>query len=249
MDAAGNATLLSPHENEHNYWVFDSANAETGKTLVIDMELMIKDINDSFELDYIHETQDGEIVPRSTEGSLLGKLFSKVSAWLADATNGIAKIFTQEIETQTLCVSDESGDKTCITKSQLDALLINAGTSGTSSSGGSGGGGGSSSPAPEPESAPATPLEPTGSTNPASNGASTTTPSIPLETGSDSSGSVVSNGTPEPVAEEPAAEDPAPAEPPVEQASEPAPEPQPKADQPSAEAPEPAPEPVAEPAV
>ncbi|MFA6256695.1 MAG: hypothetical protein WCT29_00065 [Candidatus Paceibacterota bacterium] len=150
LDAAGNATLLSPHENEHNYWVFNSANTETGKSLIIDMELIMKDINNSFELDYIHETQDGKIVPRSTDGSLLGKLFSKVSAWLANATNGIAKIFTKEIETQTLCVSDESGDKTCITKSQLDALILNAGSSGSSSSSSSSGGGGGS-PAPEPE--------------------------------------------------------------------------------------------------
>jgi hypothetical protein len=134
MDAAGNATLLSPHENDNNYWVFDSANSETGKNLIIDMELIIKDLNDSLELDYVHETQDGELVTREANGSLLGKLFSKIGTWLADATNGIAKIFTQEIETQNLCVSDESGEKTCITKAQLDALILNAGTSSTSSS-------------------------------------------------------------------------------------------------------------------
>ncbi len=53
-------------------------------------------------------------------------LFSKVTVWLADAGNGIGKIFTTEVETKNLCVSDDSGEKTCITKSQLDALLLNA---------------------------------------------------------------------------------------------------------------------------
>lgn len=43
-------------------------------------------------------------------------------AWFANVANGITKLFAGEIETNTLCVSDESG-KTCITKSQLDALL------------------------------------------------------------------------------------------------------------------------------
>ena len=46
-----------------------------------------------------------------------------IGAWLADAGNGIASIFAKEIETKSLCVSDDSGAKTCITKSQLDALL------------------------------------------------------------------------------------------------------------------------------
>ncbi|MFA4819229.1 MAG: hypothetical protein WC621_05300 [Patescibacteria group bacterium] len=59
MDAAGNATLLSPHENINNYWVFDSTNQGTGKSLVIDMELMIKKLNREFGWDFVHETQDG----------------------------------------------------------------------------------------------------------------------------------------------------------------------------------------------
>lgn len=43
--------------------------------------------------------------------------------WLADAANGITKIFAGEVETKKLCVSDDSGNKTCITKNQLDTLL------------------------------------------------------------------------------------------------------------------------------
>src|SRR5205814_384187 len=43
-------------------------------------------------------------------------LFNKISAWLADAGNGIARIFAGEVDTKTLCVSDDSGAKTCLTK-------------------------------------------------------------------------------------------------------------------------------------
>jgi hypothetical protein len=76
----------------------------------------------------------------ANQGFLVG-----LSNWLADATNGIVKIFASEIETKSLCVADDNGEKTCITKSQLDQIL---------SEQGSGGGGGSSSPAPAPAPEP-----------------------------------------------------------------------------------------------
>ncbi|MCC7160817.1 hypothetical protein IT399_03830, partial [Candidatus Nomurabacteria bacterium] len=60
------------------------------------------------------------------------RFFGKLAAWLADASNGVAKIFTGEIDTKSLCVSDDSGAKTCLTKAQLDALILQAGTSSTS---------------------------------------------------------------------------------------------------------------------
>jgi len=50
-------------------------------------------------------------------------LFAKVSEWLADAGNGIAKIFTQEIHTELICVGN-----TCITEAELQALISNSGT-------------------------------------------------------------------------------------------------------------------------
>ena len=88
--------------------------------------------------------------PGSFADKFFTNLFAKVTSWLADAGNGIVKIFTKEVNTETLCVSDESGAKTCINKAQLDALLNQAGNANQGSSGG----GGSSpalSPAPEPE--------------------------------------------------------------------------------------------------
>jgi hypothetical protein len=54
MDAAGNATLLSPHDADGR-WIYDSVDTVTGKTLRIDMELMMKAINEQFEWDFVRE--------------------------------------------------------------------------------------------------------------------------------------------------------------------------------------------------
>lgn len=42
MDAAGNATLLSPHDHLTNEWIYYSRNTVTGQVLRIDMERMMK---------------------------------------------------------------------------------------------------------------------------------------------------------------------------------------------------------------
>jgi len=55
MDAAGNATLLSPHDQETNEWIFRSKHTPTGKVLKIDVERMLRFINDHFGLDMIQE--------------------------------------------------------------------------------------------------------------------------------------------------------------------------------------------------
>jgi hypothetical protein len=65
------------------------------------------------------DVQVQDIASLNTEGSFA----TRVRAWLADAQNGIQKLFAKEIETQTLCVADEAGQKTCLTKAQLDALI------------------------------------------------------------------------------------------------------------------------------
>jgi hypothetical protein len=46
-------------------------------------------------------------------------------AWFGNVENGIVKFFAGEIETKKLCIADDAGDKTCITKAQLDQLLMN----------------------------------------------------------------------------------------------------------------------------
>ena len=65
----------------------------------------------------------------SPSESFVTAFFGKIGTWLADAGNGIANIFAKEVNTNTLCVSDDTGAKTCLTKTQLDALLAGAGNS------------------------------------------------------------------------------------------------------------------------
>lgn len=55
MDAAGNATLLSPHDSETNEWIYDSVETTTGRRLRIDMERFVKAVNDILGLDCVHE--------------------------------------------------------------------------------------------------------------------------------------------------------------------------------------------------
>lgn len=55
MDSAGNATLQSPHDSATNEWIFKSKNTVTGKTLRVDMEKMMKALNDHFGWDFVTE--------------------------------------------------------------------------------------------------------------------------------------------------------------------------------------------------
>ena len=52
MDSGGTSTLLSPHDDE-NYWVFDSMDTITGNKLHIDVEKLLRFVNDHFGLDFI----------------------------------------------------------------------------------------------------------------------------------------------------------------------------------------------------
>lgn len=55
MDAAGNSTLLSPHDDAGN-WIYDSTSPVTGKHLRIDMEKLVKAVNEHLGLDFVHES-------------------------------------------------------------------------------------------------------------------------------------------------------------------------------------------------
>ena len=65
------------------------------------------------------------------------ELSNKIDS-LAATIAGFAESFTsKQVTTNKLCVSDSSGNQTCITKSQLDSLLLSAGQQGASSTGAS----------------------------------------------------------------------------------------------------------------
>ena len=54
MDAGGVATLLSPHDDD-GYWVFDSTHTPTGRRLLIDVERLLRAVNERLGLNFIHE--------------------------------------------------------------------------------------------------------------------------------------------------------------------------------------------------
>lgn len=58
MDATGNATLFSPHDRETNEWIFDSTDTRTGKRLKINVEKLLRFINDHFGLDCVHDLME-----------------------------------------------------------------------------------------------------------------------------------------------------------------------------------------------
>lgn len=55
MDAAGNATLLSPHDAATNEWIYDSSHTPTGRRLKIDVERLLRFLNEHFGLDCVHD--------------------------------------------------------------------------------------------------------------------------------------------------------------------------------------------------
>ena len=61
--------------------------------------------------------------------AFMSNIKATIGSWLADAGNGLADIFVKQVDTKTLCVSDDSGAKTCLTKAQLDSLLGNVNAS------------------------------------------------------------------------------------------------------------------------
>ena len=55
MDAAGNATLISPHDSETNEWIYHSVHTPTGKRLRIRMEALMRFIDEHFGLGLVEE--------------------------------------------------------------------------------------------------------------------------------------------------------------------------------------------------
>ena len=63
MDAAGNPTLLSPHDKKTNEWIFLSMNARTKRWLKVDMERFFKWANNKFADEiapFVHEWDEKE---------------------------------------------------------------------------------------------------------------------------------------------------------------------------------------------
>lgn len=70
-----------------------------------------------------NEVSDLETIGLGEQEAFFSKLFSKLVSWFADAANGISDFFANRVHTKTLCLGEEK-DETCITKSQLDKILL-----------------------------------------------------------------------------------------------------------------------------
>lgn len=64
MDAAGNATLQSPHDKETGEWIYFSRNTITGKVLRVDMERLMKAVNKKLGTDFVQEYSEKVIESR-----------------------------------------------------------------------------------------------------------------------------------------------------------------------------------------
>jgi len=113
------------------------------------------------ELDLkVEELALPEIATDSFADKFFTNLFAKVTTWLADAGNGIIKLFVKEVHTDKICVAKSDGTEFCATGDELENIV--------NSNGGGGSSGGSSSPSPspspspepEPESSPSSEPEP-----------------------------------------------------------------------------------------
>lgn len=61
--------------------------------------------------------------------NVTGMFKDNMIAWLGNAANGIGDFFANRVHTKELCVGDESGVETCISKAELDALMASVGSS------------------------------------------------------------------------------------------------------------------------
>lgn len=55
IDAAGNSTLLSPHDRETNEWIYYSKHTPTGRVLRIDIERLLRAVNEHLGTEFIKE--------------------------------------------------------------------------------------------------------------------------------------------------------------------------------------------------
>ncbi len=81
----------------------------------------IKELHMNFEV-LASTTASSTPRAQSFATAFFTNLFSRVSVWLGDASNGIGDLFANRVRTKELCISDEIGE-TCITKQKLDELL------------------------------------------------------------------------------------------------------------------------------
>ena len=62
------------------------------------------------------------IIDDDGEKNFLGKVFDRFALWLADATNGIERIFATEIYAEKICLKNNNGEVVCLTADDIKSL-------------------------------------------------------------------------------------------------------------------------------
>jgi hypothetical protein len=62
-----------------------------------------------------------------------GNFVTPLREFFADAANNVSDFFANKVHTKTICLSDDSGNETCLSKSDIDALVESSQSSQTSS--------------------------------------------------------------------------------------------------------------------
>jgi hypothetical protein len=83
MDAAGNATPLSPHDDVSNEWIFYSVNTVTGKTMRVDMERLVKRLDQLLGGGFVTEFLQEAGPDQHGAGMGHGRLIPHRWAWVA----------------------------------------------------------------------------------------------------------------------------------------------------------------------
>jgi hypothetical protein len=97
-----------------------------GPEFIAHMVISIQEINSNLQA-LASTTASSTPAATAFAQSFFEGIFARMTTWLADTGNGIANLFATTITAETvyakqLCLTDESGE-TCVTKTQLDALL------------------------------------------------------------------------------------------------------------------------------
>jgi len=94
------ATQISPHNPETGEWRFYSKNLNTGYELKVEMEQLVKFIDAQFNTNFVHEYQDGELIPNELIGEIGEDGLLSITSDSTDeaSTFGIISFFTQKVK-------------------------------------------------------------------------------------------------------------------------------------------------------
>ena len=99
-----------------------TTDTETGLKSVAYGGLTIPLLKATQEIALIASSTAATTTEATGEQTFVGRFFDRLVAWLADAGNGIGKLFAREVHTSTLCLTKTNGDTVCLTAEDIEHL-------------------------------------------------------------------------------------------------------------------------------